>query len=632
MLADGRNEAVAYQPLTTGNYRVRVTAEGNASGDYILDRQTKSAYLSLTRLASNSPVGEGSSATLRGIYIDPDPASSQVITIDWGRGAGPAHPSEGVTTLTSGGPNPPGMAVIDLGAGVWQFIATHAYIDDAPAGTATAVYDVGVTIKNNHQISVHSSTTIDVSNVLPSAAIMIPANPLLVEGHTVLLQGAASDPGGVSEQLTFDWKIYKVGFSVPFASGGNSSSFSFTPDNDGDYRIELTVSDDDGGIGTATQTISIVDAAAVANSFSAAALEDTPLTIPLQITESPADLANLGYLIVTPPQHGTLSGVMPDVIYLPAANYNGPDSFTYKVGDGKTFGNPATVSLSVAAVNDAPTFTNISGNYSALDENPATKGPALKQTIAGWAANLSAGPSDETGQSLNFIVTNDNNGLFAVQPAVGLNGTLTFTPLPNAHGIAHVSVVLRDNGTAANLSTPALFNIEIKKPHPLHNAIELGKRNGLDVTGATTAAPDGVIAANDVVAVINYINARGSGLIQSNVAPGPPYCDVTDDDQVGADDVIQVINYINAHLGESEAAESALMSATDFVVSSLALDATMNVAAETANESLYCGASAGEKSTTSVACSTTPNDLINLLAAEVATGAIKQRRREWRDY
>ena len=40
--------------------------------------------------------------------------------------------------------------------------------------------------------------------------------------------------------------------------------------------------------------------------------------------------------------------------YTPAANYNGPDSFTYKANDGAADSNVATVSLTVNAVNDAP--------------------------------------------------------------------------------------------------------------------------------------------------------------------------------------------------------------------------------------------------------------------------------------
>src|SRR5439155_22686961 len=37
-LADGRNESILYQPLTTGSYRVRVTGEANTVGEYFLGR------------------------------------------------------------------------------------------------------------------------------------------------------------------------------------------------------------------------------------------------------------------------------------------------------------------------------------------------------------------------------------------------------------------------------------------------------------------------------------------------------------------------------------------------------------------------------------------------------------------
>ena len=45
------------------------------------------------------------------------------------------------------------------------------------------------------------------------------------------------------------------------------------------------------------------------------------------------------------------------VTYIPNADYNGDDSFTFKANDGKVDSNPRTVSISVAAVNDAPVFT-----------------------------------------------------------------------------------------------------------------------------------------------------------------------------------------------------------------------------------------------------------------------------------
>src|SRR3989442_380717 len=72
------------------------------------------------------------------------------------------------------------------------------------------------------------------------------------------------------------------------------------------------------------------------------------------------------------------------------------------------------------------------------------------QTVSGWATAISAGPADESGQTLNFIVTTTNAALFSAQPAVSATGTLTFTPAAGATGAATVTVQLHDNGGAAN--------------------------------------------------------------------------------------------------------------------------------------------------------------------------------------
>ena len=55
--------------------------------------------------------------------------------------------------------------------------------------------------------------------------------------------------------------------------------------------------------------------------------------------------------------------------------------------------------------------------------------------------------------------------------------------------------------------------------------------------------------ADDVLDVINYINAKGSGLVSEIAANAKPYCDVNGDNNVAADDVLDVINYINAGNG-----------------------------------------------------------------------------------
>jgi len=85
--------------------------------------------------------------------------------------------------------------------------------------------------------------------------------------------------------------------------------------------------------------------------------------------------------------------------------------------------------------------------------------------VVGWATAISAGPPDEVGQVLTFLVSNNNNALFSVQPAISANGALTYTPAPNANGLATVTVLLQDNGGTANsgvdTSAPQTFTITV---------------------------------------------------------------------------------------------------------------------------------------------------------------------------
>src|SRR3989442_10554596 len=82
--------------------------------------------------------------------------------------------------------------------------------------------------------------------------------------------------------------------------------------------------------------------------------------------------------------------------------------------------------------------------------NQSVSEDAGAQTVANWAMNIGAGPADESGQALNFLVTNTNAALFAVAPSIAANGTLTYTPATNANGSATVTVQLHDNGGTAN--------------------------------------------------------------------------------------------------------------------------------------------------------------------------------------
>ena len=70
--------------------------------------------------------------------------------------------------------------------------------------------------------------------------------------------------------------------------------------------------------------------------------------------------------------------------------------------------------------------------------------------MTGWATEISAGPADENGQTLTFLVSTDNDGLFSAPPAINSNGQLTYTPAADANGSATVTVKLMDDGGTAN--------------------------------------------------------------------------------------------------------------------------------------------------------------------------------------
>src|SRR4029453_7117042 len=91
---------------------------------------------------------------------------------------------------------------------------------------------------------------------------------------------------------------------------------------------------------------------------------------------------------------------------------------------------------------DAPSFTK--GPNQTVLENSG------EQIVAGWATQISAGPTNEAAQLVDFIVTADQSPLFAVQPAVSANGALTFTPAANANGSTVVHIKAHDNGGVVN--------------------------------------------------------------------------------------------------------------------------------------------------------------------------------------
>lgn len=127
--------------------------------------------------------------------------------------------------------------------------------------------------------------------------------------------------------------------------------------------------------------------------------------------------------------------------YTPPGDFNGTAVFNYNVSDGENT-VASSLTITVNPVNDAPSFVK-GANQTVLED-------AGSQTVNNWATSISAGPADESTQTLSFNVSNDNNGLFSVQPAIDTSGNLTYTPAVDANGNATVTVNIMDDGLTAN--------------------------------------------------------------------------------------------------------------------------------------------------------------------------------------
>ena len=230
-----------------------------------------------------------------------------------------------------------------------------------------------------------------------------------------------------------------------------NGSFTYTPAANYNGTDSFTYKANDGtadsNVATVTITVTAVnDAPVVGQPYG---LDRRGHVATITLSASDVDSASLtrSRSRRRAPTHGTLGAIgiraarrtagdqrcTATVTYTPAANYNGPDSFTYKANDGSRDSNVATVTITVTAVNDAPSFTKGADQTVLEDAGP--------QTVTGWATAISAGPAErERADADVHRHATTTPALFSVQPAIDADGTLTYTPAANANGTATVTV------------------------------------------------------------------------------------------------------------------------------------------------------------------------------------------------
>lgn len=219
---------------------------------------------------------------------------------------------------------------------------------------------------------------------------------------------------------------------------GLNGLFTYTPADNyvGLDTFEYLANDSDlnSELATVRITITPVNDPPLAVNDSYTLSEDTTLTANGILGNPAGVLANdsdpdsaISASIRTQPSHGSITFNSNGTFsYTPAANYNGFDSFMYRLSDGQFFSADAMVTLNIAPVNDAPTATN--DTYTIVEDNVLNAN--------GNPAGVLVNDSDIDSPSLTAVlignpahgqVTLNANGTFVYTPALNYNGTDSFT-------------------------------------------------------------------------------------------------------------------------------------------------------------------------------------------------------------
>ena len=264
------------------------------------------------------------------------------------------------------------------------------------------------------------------------------------------------------DDTSFTFAIVSQGANGTASVVGNQ--LVYTPNADFNGADSFTYSATDGGglsvTGTATVNVNAVNDAPTATSASITTDEDTTSA---GVTPSVTDVddTSFTFAIVSQGANGTAAVVGNQLVYTPNADFNGSDSFTYSATDGGGLSVTGTASVTVNAVNDAPTATSASIT---TDEDTTSAGVTPSVT-------------DVDDTSFTFgIVSQPVHGSAAV-----VGNQLVYTPSADYYGADSFAYSATDGG---GLSVTGTAVVSVNAVNDAPTAASASIATGEDTTSA----------------------------------------------------------------------------------------------------------------------------------------------------
>ena len=304
----------------------------------------------------------------------------------------------------------------------------------------------------------------------------------------VLVQIEEADPD--------TWAVTSTGVLTSDEEGSvemqSDGSFVYTPaeDFEGPDYLTINVASDTGGEGDYIILFEVAGSndPPTANNDETTTDEDAAVTISPLGNDTELDLNDSIRLVsVTQPGNGevTADDDTGEVTYTPAADYFGEDSFTYVITDTAGEESSATVTVTVAPVNDAPVA--IADNYGGNEDQAITVAAATgvlsnDEDVDDAQADLAA-----TAGTL----TTAQGGSVEMQA----NGGFTYTPVPNFNGSDSFTYALTD---AAGASAQGTVSLTVDSVNDAPTAVNDSYSSEEDTTLGIAAAQGLLINDSDI--------------------------------------------------------------------------------------------------------------------------------------
>jgi VCBS repeat-containing protein len=375
------------------------------------------------------------------------------------------------------------------------------------------------TVKDSHGLESTPATV-----TLTISAISLPnAQPVAVDDAATTLEDTPVNISPLANDTDADADSLSLTFVEQASAGqvtvsGNSIVYVPKANFHGSDSVVYHITDGNGGTASARITITItsVNDQPIAQADAANTLEDQSVTIQVLSNDTDSDEDTLNIASVSQARNGSVQILSKQVVYQPKNHFHGTDSFAYQISDGKGGVAEAEVSVTIEAVNDAPTAKIMAPKYNQID----------RQIVADGSASF-----DDDQDPLSFA--------WQLTPPVGseaqLNTSTGIAPVftPDLPGEYELKLTVTDS---QGLTNEADFILSAQDPRtenippnvkmaPVAEQIPVHVRIQLD--GSASADPDNKPNAN--LSFIWQFLARPEGSVAQLTATDNPMTQLTAD-------------------------------------------------------------------------------------------------------